>query len=101
MKIRKRDVPKEVEIAPGVFYKILWKRDLLKQGFCGLTYFDPKEIHIAMGMDIEETIATLWHEIQHAISHEWEFELKHPLINKLEEPLAFFHARNSVWIAWR
>lgn len=101
MKLRKRDVPKEIEISPGIFYKIKWKRDLLKEGYCGLTFFDLKEIHIAMSMDTEETMSTLSHEILHAASHEYGFDLKHKTIYDMEESLAFFISRNTVWIQWK
>jgi hypothetical protein len=100
MKFRKKDVPKELEIAPGIFYKIKWKRDLLKQGYCGLTFFSDKEIHIAMGMDNEETIATIAHEWAHAACHEYDLKLPHAIIYKIEEALGFLITRNTVWIRW-
>lgn len=101
MKPKKRDIPKEVEVSPGIFYRIVWKRGLHKNGFCGFCLFDAKEIWISQGMSIKETLETLEHESLHALSYEWGFGMYHPTIEKLEEPLAFFRARNSVWIQWK
>lgn len=100
MKLRKRDVPKEIEVAPGIFYKILWKRDLLKEGLCGVTYFEPKEIHVAMKMSLKETMSTIAHEALHAMSHEHGFKIEHKTIYRMEEALSFFFTRNMVWIQW-
>lgn len=99
MKVRKKDIPKEVEIAPGVFYKIKWKRNM-GGNYMGLCFYDLKEIWIKQGMSMKDTIETLEHEILHGQGYEWGFDIKHSMIEKLEEPQAFFRARNCCWIAW-
>jgi Zn-dependent peptidase ImmA (M78 family) len=100
MKFRKRDIPKEIEISEGVYYKVKFKRGLQQKGYDGLCFYDSKEIWIAAGMDHQETASTLVHEALHAISHEHDIRLDHKLIYKVEAALAFFIFRNSVWIKW-
>lgn len=101
MKYRKRDIPKEIEIADGIFYKVKFKRGLReKHGYDGLCFYDSKEIWIASGLCYLETASTLMHEALHAISHEHDIKLEHKLIYKIEEALAFFLFRNAVWIKW-
>ena len=99
--LRKKDLPKEVEVADGIFYAVKFKRGLQKRGYDGLCFYDLKEIWIAAGMTMENTLVTLEHEILHAIAHEWDFQLYHPMIKKLEEPLAFFRQRNTIFIQWQ
>lgn len=99
MRLRKKDIPKEVEIADGVWYRILWKKNM-GGDYMGLCWFDSKEIWIRLGMSVKDTVETLEHEILHALSYEWGFELYHPVIEKLEEPQAFFRLRNCGWIKW-
>ena len=99
--IRRKDIPKEVEVADGIFYKIRFKQKLLANGYYGLCYFDLKEIHISCGLSPVELMDTVTHEILHAIAHENDFELKHDIINVLEGPLGWFIARNTVMIKWQ
>lgn len=99
--MKKKDIPKEVEVADGVFYRVIFKRGLQKRGYDGLCFYDSKEIWVAANLCIEETLITLEHEILHAIAFEWGFDLKHPMINKLQKPLAFFRRRNTVFIQWQ
>jgi hypothetical protein len=99
MNFKKKDIPKEVEIVPGVFYKIKWKRNM-GGDYMGLCFYDLKEIWLKQGMDNQETIATLAHEILHSISFEYNIDISHNMIYKLEEALGFLIARNTVWIKW-
>lgn len=99
MKFRKKDIPKYIEIADGIFYSVLWKRNMGGR-YMGLCWYDAKEIWIKLGMSEKDTIETLQHEILHAQSYEWGFDLRHPTIEKLEEPQAFFLLRNCGWIKW-
>lgn len=100
--MKKRDIPKEIEIADGVWYKIVWKRakSEFAQKYHGMIFFDKKEIWISQGMDIEETLATLWHELAHGIEHEYGINIGHKMIYQIEGPLAFLAARNTFWIKW-
>jgi hypothetical protein len=57
----------------GETYKIMFIKDLVdKDGkICdGLTTFDPKIIHIMKDLNDEDTMETLFHEINHAILFE-------------------------------
>ena len=99
MKFRKKDIPKEIEIAPGIFYAIKWKRNM-GGDYMGLCFYDLKEIWLKQGMDNQETIATLAHEWAHAACHEYDLNLPHAIIYKIEEALGFLLTRNTVWIRW-
>lgn len=100
--MKKRDIPKEIEIADGIWYRVVWKR--AKSDFAakyhGMIFFDKKEIWISQGMDMDETLATLIHECLHGLFFEIGKDLDHKTIYKIEGPLSFFLARNLVWIKW-
>lgn len=94
--MRQRDYPKTIRIKDAD-YTVSFKRGLEKRGYMGLCFYDSKEIHISMGIPEPERLSTLIHELKHAISHEYNFELSHDVINKLEGPLAKFILAHFEW----
>lgn len=96
---RKKDYPKAICVAEGVWYTIHWKRNM-GGNYMGLCWFETKEIWIKLGMSPKDTLETFEHEKMHAQAYEWDFDLNHPAIEKLEQPNAFFQAHNCGWIQW-
>lgn len=100
MRLLKRNIPREIEIAPGVFYKIKWDKEMLDHDLRGEASSDGK-IRLATGMETLEAYETLWHELLHSIEYEYEIKIPHELIYKLEKPLAFIQTRGLVWIDFK
>lgn len=98
--MRQKDFPREIEIAPGVYYKVKFKRGLESKGYMGLAIFDDQEIWISMGLSPKERLSTFFHEVAHCLDEHYGLKWRHRDIYKMEEPLAFFFARNAVWIKW-
>lgn len=94
--MKKRLIPKQIQITPEVAYRVKWRRNLLDEGYCGLTFFHDKEIHLAEKMGTTETLETFFHEILHGIAHEYNFDLPHKLIYQLEKGLAYVFAKNFI-----
>jgi len=93
--IRQKDFPKSVRVTDKVSYAVKFKRGLEKRGYMGLCFYNDKEIWISTGLSEADRFSTYWHEIMHALSHEYGFELGHDVINKLERPLAKFLLLNT------
>jgi hypothetical protein len=93
----KRSFPREIEIAPGVFYRLIWKRNLGKNR--GEAWTDHKVL-LEQGHSLEDTYETIAHEILHCIEYEWGIKIPHNLIYKIEKGLGFILRRNFVWVKW-
>lgn len=96
---KRRDFPKEICIGENIFYRIRFKRNLLKEGLAGLCHMDTKEIWIACGLSCQERLATFWHEVSHALDYEYGIKLSHKQVYALEKPLAELFSRNA-WVTW-
>lgn len=54
----------------------------------GLCCSDKQVIYIARGISKAEKVQTFFHELLHAIEFEYDIEIDHKLVYKLEGPLA-------------
>lgn len=86
--------PKELEIG-GETYRIRfipYQKRPEKDGkrFYGYCDNDLRTIEIMRGQGREESFKTLIHEILHAMEFEYEFDIPHRLVARLEEPLFRF-----------
>jgi len=94
---RQKDFPKFIKIK-SVDYAVKFKRGLEEQGYMGLCHYDTKEIWIAAGLSAKDRLATFTHEILHALSHEYDFELGHDIINVVEHPVSDFIRGHFQWL---
>ena len=94
--LKKKDYPKELRIGDSVYRVkfVSYLRGYTKKGKLEVLYgvCDPStlEIFISRRLDLEETFKTFVHEVLHAIEFEYDIELKHSLIGKLEQPIFEF-----------
>lgn len=60
-----------------------------KDGKSTLGACDPNDhmIYIKTRQTSEERLKTFCHELIHALENEWNFELPHSLVSRLEEPI--------------
>lgn len=81
-------IPSEVRIKRGVYYSIKWQEVIEGDADC-LGLCDPAEqvITLKLGMSETETAKTFLHEVLHACSDEWEFDLPHKTVYALEEAI--------------
>lgn len=91
--MRMKDCPREIQIGENTWDVKFVRRfqDKFTTGLC-----DPSEttIYIRMGQTDDERLKTLLHEILHAIEYEYQLEIPHRLIHRLEDPLARFLVDN-------
>lgn len=71
----------------GEGYKILFTK---KIKHCGDTDGAAKVIRIRLGMSPRETMATLIHELIHALDFEYNFKIKHKTVYKMERAMISF-----------
>lgn len=62
--------------------------DVLDDAFAGGCHFESKVLMISSRQSKSEALASLFHEILHAIEAEYKVKLGHGKINKLEYALA-------------
>jgi len=62
--------------------------DEIKGTTIGLCCAETQTIYIKQGLSKAERVSTFFHELLHAIEFEFEFDMPHKLIYRLEGPLA-------------
>lgn len=88
---RQKDYPKEILVGDSV-YQVRFVRRITQvsekgKETLGLCCPSEKEILLVQGMDARERLSTLLHELLHAIEFEYDIDLPHALVYKLEGPL--------------
>lgn len=84
-----KNYPKEFEINGEI-----WKTKFVRcvpgydKSVLGLCCPSEHTIYIRLGQKPKERLVTWVHEKLHALSYSYDFELNHPVIEKLEMPLA-------------
>lgn len=89
---RQCDYPKEIVVGDSI-YRLRFVRTICNtrsgsdKETLGLCCPSEKEILIKQGLEPQERLSTLIHEILHCIEFEFDVELPHKLIYQLEGPL--------------
>lgn len=82
-----RKFPTRLKIGEHEYRVVLM--DELEESKAGMCFFgDEKVIMVSARQSKEEIIATLLHEVLHAIEQEQKVKLGHAIINKIEHALA-------------
>lgn len=81
-------IPAQVKIGKSI-YEICWVQEFFRdKEQLGETRFDgDKQIIIKIEQSIKEAVMTYWHEVCHAISHEYNIGLTEKQVQKLEKSL--------------
>lgn len=90
--LRLRDYPKDLVIGDAI-WRVRFVREIERSGkFITWGLCDPCDqvIYIRLGQSSEDRFITFCHELVHAWEAEYEFEIPHELVNKLEKPMARF-----------
>lgn len=89
MLLRQRDFPREFYVGDGLWTLRFVRRldDDPGRITWGLTDPSDKVIYIRMGQTAKGRLETFVHELLHAVEYEYEIEIPHALIYKLEGPL--------------
>lgn len=94
--------PKSVLIKDTVYDIVFVKkmRHKTRSGGLGITYgiCDPSEakILISKGIGKKKTLETLIHELLHAFEAEYDVDIPHRLVYRLEKPILDFLINNSL-----
>lgn len=97
--MRRRDFPKSLEIN-GNEWQILFRKLIEGDPYCyGLCCFDTRTITIRTGLKPDERRKTFFHELLHAIDYEYNINIAHRLVYKLEGPLSDVFEQNC-WLEW-
>lgn len=79
-------LPKKLKVRNKV-YKVRFVEELDDGKLAGLCDFEDQEIHVATDFGYNESESTLLHELLHAISHEYGFDLSENKVLSLEEAI--------------
>lgn len=85
--MRLKDIPKKVWIGESEWSIKFVKLVDGNEKFLGCCKADTKEIFIKVGLRPKERAHTLIHELLHALEFEYELEVAHDLIYRLEGPI--------------
>lgn len=92
--LRQRDLPREFYVKDAL-WTVRYVRTL-GGNRSGLTDPSEKIIYIRQKIGSKERMRTFAHELLHAIEHEYEIEIPHRLIYRLEIPLVRLIVDNLV-----
>jgi Zn-dependent peptidase ImmA (M78 family) len=83
-------IPNRVPIKRNVWYEILWTTEFLKSDKqLGETRFDTRQILINSNQSDSETLHTVFHEIIHAVSFEYDLGMTETQVSKMENFLYY------------
>lgn len=87
--MRSVKIPSRIRIKKGVVYEVVYQDVIRGDPDClGLADGDGKTITIKTGLDDDELLETLVHELLHVITFEYlSIKIPHSLIYKLERPI--------------
>lgn len=90
-------IPSKVQIKQKTDYEIVWTEEHVSEENLGETRFDPKQIVISKDQCDKEKVHTYWHEVLHAISHEYGADLTETQVLKLEKALYYLLKPNNLF----
>jgi len=85
------DYPKLIQVKDAVYHIIF--TDSMDKKVLGLCDDRMKLILISLNQPPSEMLATIWHELMHAVEKEFKVNLGHPRIRKLEWAIAQLQAQ--------
>ena len=88
-------IPKKIRITTRISYEVRFVR--LSDDTLGECCGEDRVIYIRTGMSWKMTVLTLIHEILHCIEYEFDFDLPHRTIYKMEKAL-FDILKLNYWI---
>lgn len=86
----RNNIPSHIQAGRNGLYEVVWVESFKDNDTLGETRFDPKQIAIKLGQTNKETVATLFHEFFHAVSHEYDINLTESQVKSLEKSLHYF-----------
>lgn len=81
------DIPKQLIILDTT-WKIVFKKRIGRGGILGLCDPTRHEIVLLKGLNQNDLLSTLIHEVLHCLEYSLQKSMGHALINKIEAPLA-------------
>lgn len=92
--MKQKDFPKELLINGNIwrvrFVRKIPGQDTATKECLGLCDPGQREILIKTGQAYLERLDTFYHEVFHALSFEYEFDIQHKIVHKLGETFARF-----------
>lgn len=82
----RKNIPSAVKVKRAL-YEVLWSQEHVSGQNYGETRFNPKQLIIYDDGNAKETVHTFFHELLHAVSHEYEINLTEQQVQKLEDAL--------------
>jgi hypothetical protein len=93
-------IPSRVQIAPKVFYEVVWQKEIVDtkgNHLYGLTDLNNKIITVQMGLPARLTVETYIHECIHALSDAYGLGLTENQVLAMEKPLAYILKDNNLF----
>lgn len=91
-------IPNKVRITRDTSYEILWVDDFHDEDDkYGETRLDDKQIVLNKNQSNKELVHTYYHELLHALSHEYDVGLTETQVRKLERSLAYILKDGNVF----
>ena len=97
-----RRIPPSIKIGKSV-YEVIWVDQFFRDSKqMGETRFDSqKQIVINSNQSMKESVLTYWHEVCHAISHEFGVDLTEKQVVSLEKSLPFILSTDKLFVESR
>jgi hypothetical protein len=95
-----KQIPSRVQIAPKVYYDVVWSKDLVdtKGNYLyGITDLTNRIITIRMDMSPKLTVETYFHELLHCYSEEFKINLTETQVLRLEHILPYVLKKDNLF----
>lgn len=95
-----KKIPSKVQIAPKVFYDVVWQKEIVDtkgNHLYGLSDLTNKVITIKMDMPAKLTIETFAHEILHSFSEEYGLGLTENQVLKMEHAVPYILKKGNIF----
>lgn len=95
-----KQIPSKVQIAPRVYYDIVWQKEIVDtkgNHLYGLSDLTNKVITIKMDLPAKLTIEIYFHELYHCFSEELELGLTETQVLKMEHAAPYILKKGNVF----
>lgn len=90
-----KHIPAHIQIAPKVWYEVVWVKEFSNKKQVGEIRYCQKQILLKLGEKEEETYSTFMHEIIHGFSAAYKLNLTEKQVLGLEKAIGAFLKLNA------
>lgn len=95
-KLRKQ-IPSKIQLGSKLYYNVFWANDYKNGELNGECDYEKRQIILNMKQSDRESVVTYFHELAHAISYEYNFDLTESQVRNFERSVPYLLKNNNLF----